>query len=105
MPRKPGEQSSTTRRLKENKTYNAVRPKRHEFYNTARWQKLRAWFRGQHPLCQECERQGRVNPSKIVDHIVSIEDGGDMTSADNLQALCVACHNRKHFKASHSNVL
>jgi 5-methylcytosine-specific restriction protein A len=98
MPRKTGEKSSAENRLRANRAYNAGRPARHEFYNTAQWQKLRAWFRGQHPLCQECEKQGAITPSRIVDHIVPIEEGGSALDTENLQALCVACHNRKHFK-------
>jgi 5-methylcytosine-specific restriction protein A len=97
MPRKPGEQASKANTQRTSKAYNAARPARHEFYDTAQWKNLRAWFRGQHPLCQECERQGITTPSKIIDHIIPIEDGGDMLDAGNLQALCVACHNKKHF--------
>jgi 5-methylcytosine-specific restriction protein A len=35
-----------------------------------------------------CLAEGRVTQGVIVDHIVEIQDGGDLTSPDNLQTLC-----------------
>jgi 5-methylcytosine-specific restriction protein A len=96
MPRKPGERSSIDSRRKGNKDYNAARPARHKFYNTARWRRLRDWYRKRHPLCRECESRGIATVGVIVDHIIPIEDGGPLLDADNLQTLCVVCHNRKH---------
>lgn len=66
-----------------------------KFYHSARWKGLRDWFLTQHPLCEVCLREGRVEPAKIVDHIVEIKDGGARYDTDNLQALCDACHNKK----------
>jgi 5-methylcytosine-specific restriction protein A len=99
MPKRPGQQARVANRLKANKVYNAARPERHKFYNTARWRRLRDWYRKQHPLCRECEKRGIVTPGAVVDHIVPIEDGGALMDADNLQHLCMACHNRKHSKS------
>jgi 5-methylcytosine-specific restriction endonuclease McrA len=34
----------------------------------------------------------------MVDHIKPIKNGGDLMAMDNLQSLCVSCHNRKKAK-------
>lgn len=99
MPRKPGEIKSAMKKRAVNKIYNSARPKRHGFYQTSLWRKLRGRFIRQHPLCAECERQGFVRAASIVDHIVPIEEGGGMAAEENLQSLCVSCHNKKHFKS------
>jgi 5-methylcytosine-specific restriction protein A len=36
-----------------------------------------------------------IVPTKIIDHIKPILDGGDEWDRDNLQGLCESCHNRK----------
>jgi 5-methylcytosine-specific restriction protein A len=46
------------------------------------------------PLCAECERQGRVTPAKIRDHVRPLAFGGTDTEA-NTQPLCIACHDIK----------
>lgn len=96
MPRRPGEKTRAANRLAQNKIYNKNRPARHKFYDTSQWRKLRAWLLRSHPLCAQCEREGRVIPGVLVDHIVPIEDGGSRTEVSNLQVLCLACHNKKH---------
>jgi 5-methylcytosine-specific restriction endonuclease McrA len=37
-------------------------------------------------------------PAKIVDHIKEIKDGGDRLSLENLQSMCIPCHNIKTAK-------
>lgn len=76
------------------KVYDQARPEA-KFYHSARWKRLRAWFLRRHPLCEMCLKDGRVTPSKVVDHIQEIADGGARYDTDNLQALCIACHNSK----------
>lgn len=49
----------------------------------------------QQPMCEECERRGRLTPAQMVDHIVPINKGGAPLDMDNLQSLCNACHARK----------
>lgn len=85
-------QHSNIRRI-EDKNYKARRTDIEEqaFYKTVRWRKLRAWKLKQYPLCEVC---GAV--AVLVDHIVPIKEGGEPLLAENLQSMCVACHNRKH---------
>jgi 5-methylcytosine-specific restriction protein A len=78
-----------------NAAVNANRESTDKFYNTQRWKKLRAFYRKRHPLCEECQKEGRVTPSVIVDHVNPIKEGGSPLDWDNLQALCWSCHSKK----------
>lgn len=98
MPRKPGEQYAKKKRQKSNEVYNRSRPERDKQYYSRQWKRVSRLYRQQHPLCEECEREGRVTPAELVDHIVAVSDGGSMWEWENLQSLCWACHNRKHGK-------
>jgi 5-methylcytosine-specific restriction protein A len=71
------------------------------FYSSAAWVKLRNWYRNAHPLCEECDKKGRIRQMKIVDHIQAIRDGGGALDAANLQSLCDSCHNSKSGKERH----
>ena len=62
----------------------------------ARWRKARKTFLEQHPLCAECQRNGRLTPATVVDHIVPHR--GDMRlfwDEKNWQPLCKSCHDEK----------
>lgn len=65
------------------------------FYLTPQWRRFRDSYIRRHPLCEQCEREQRVTPSRMVDHIVPLEDGGAKTSDENAQALCWPCHGVK----------
>lgn len=63
---------------------------------TRAWEIARAAWLKQHPLCAECERQGRVTPATVVDHIVPHRGSrAKFWKSDNFQSLCVTCHQRK----------
>lgn len=64
----------------------------------ADWQRLRALFLQQHPLC-ECEdcQAGklRITPATVVDHIQPIEERPELRlDPANLRAMAKACHDR-----------
>lgn len=64
------------------------------FYCSAAWIKLRDYKRQQNPLCEECERQGRVRAMHAVDHIRPRREWPELElEYDNLQSLCEHCHN------------
>ena len=49
------------------------------------------------PLCELCLRAGKIEPATLVDHIVALEDGGELLPAiDGLMSMCISCHNMKH---------
>ena len=66
-----------------------------EVYGTRRWRRLRAIQLARQPLCQECEKVGRVTPATVADHKTPIRQGGEKWSIDNLQSLCARCHQAK----------
>ena len=65
------------------------------FYLSVQWRRFRDWYIKQHPICEQCDKEGRLTPTVMVDHIVEISDGGALTSEDNVQALCWKCHGIK----------
>lgn len=58
------------------------------------WQKMRELYLQQFPLCVDCDRQGRIRLADQVDHIVPLAKGGT-DAFNNLQGLCVECHQIK----------
>ena len=62
----------------------------------SQWRKARDGFLALHPLCIECEAEGRVEAATVVDH--RIPHKGDMVKfwqVENWQPLCAAHHNIK----------
>ena len=59
------------------------------FYTTSAWIKIRDRRRIESPICVECEKQGKIRPMKIVDHVFSIEERPDLAlEYSNTQSLC-----------------
>jgi 5-methylcytosine-specific restriction endonuclease McrA len=73
------------------------------FYNSSKWRKFSRFYKDNHPLCIECEREGLVGPADVTDHIIRIEAGGDKWSEDNMQSLCNQHHNSKSGRESGAN--
>jgi 5-methylcytosine-specific restriction enzyme A len=62
----------------------------------SQWDKARRTYLTRHPLCVQCEKEGRVVVAVVVDHVVPHK--GDQRlfwDTANWQALCVMHHNRK----------
>jgi len=55
------------------------------------WKRIRDRFLGEHPLCERCQKEGRLTPAEEVHHIVPLSRGGTHAT-DNLMALCTGCH-------------
>lgn len=80
--------------------------------NSRRWRRLRAAYLSAHPLCEDCEQQGRTTIATEVHHIRPIEERAgrpdDMRELAfnpcNLRALCRPCHIEVH-RVLHSNSL
>ena len=66
-------------------------------YHTSRWTRLSRRYRAMHPLCAECQRNGRIEPATCVDHVVPWPICGEERFFDesNLQPLCDKCNNLK----------
>ena len=73
-----------------------VREKSAEPYHTYRWAKLSRAFRAEHPLCEECRKNGIIKAATCVDHIEPWPICGDrFYDRSNLQALCDECNHLK----------
>jgi len=57
-------------------------------------QRLRDQLFDKHPLCVECESQGRTTIATIRDHVQNLADRG-RDDERNVQPLCAACHDAK----------
>ena len=71
------------------------------FYHTTQWRKLAKAHKAAHPLCVECQKEGRIKAVEVTDHIIAMEDGGCSNCWDNLQSLCHSCHNSKSARERH----
>jgi len=65
-------------------------PETNRRYGSA-WRRIRAAYIAAHPLCEQCERAGRLTPAREVHHILPLSQGGTHTE-ENLMALCTPCH-------------
>jgi 5-methylcytosine-specific restriction protein A len=72
------------------------RPNAHRRGYTRDWQKARLRFLAAHPLCSECEKDGRVEPATVVDHNTPHKgDPGLFWNESNWSPLCGRHHNIK----------
>jgi len=61
-----------------------------------KWQKARAHYLRENPLCVKHEARGEVEPATVVDHIVPhLGDKALFWDRNNWQSLCSRCHNIK----------
>lgn len=64
-------------------------------YN-ARWRRYRILFIREHPLCRECQAEGKLTPTFAIDHIIPHRGDYDLFwDEDNHQPLCERHHNSK----------
>lgn len=72
-----------------------------KFYNSKQWKELRDEIRRERQMrCDSCHRL--IKGKSICDHIVEVspsnyEDERITLNKDNLQLLCIECHNTKTF--------
>jgi 5-methylcytosine-specific restriction endonuclease McrA len=72
------------------------------FYHSKAWETCRQSYLVTHSLCERCLAKGRIVPAKIVHHKIYLDDRlvNDPEIAlnhENLEAVCVDCHNKEHF--------
>lgn len=66
--------------------------------NGTAWRKLRAQVLADQPLCDHCQRQGRLTPALEVDHI---DNNPSNNERSNLVGLCRPCHSTKTARYEH----
>lgn len=69
-----------------------------EFYLSTKWKKKReAILRRDHYRCVECKKYGRITEAVLVHHIKTLEEYPELALvSNNLESLCIKCHNQKH---------
>lgn len=74
-----------------------------KFYKGKRWKKTReAYIKTVGGLCERCLKNGEIKPAYIVHHKVhltedNVSDDQYAYDFNNLEALCLECHNAEHF--------
>jgi len=74
------------------------------FYKSKAWQRCRsAYIASVGGLCERCLARGFITPGYIVHHkeyidMNNITDPNVLLSFDNLEYLCLKCHNQEHFE-------
>jgi 5-methylcytosine-specific restriction enzyme A len=89
---KPTYTGTTTKRQR----YDEGRGTASERGYGSRWQKARAIWLANNPLCVQCKAEGRIVAANEVDHITPHK--GNMAifwDSDNWQSLCKPCHSKK----------
>lgn len=62
----------------------------------AKWRASRMRYLRRYPLCMECQRNGKLVPATVVDHILPHRGDEDLFwDQNNWQPLCKRCHDRK----------
>lgn len=71
-----------------------------KIYQSTQWRKLRLQQLTKEPLCINFHvcHNSTENSTMIADHIKEIASGGEAYSIDNLQSICLSCHNTKTAK-------
>jgi 5-methylcytosine-specific restriction endonuclease McrA len=73
-----------------------------KFYESQTWRDCQAaYMKKANHLCERCLAKGIHEPARIVHHRIHLtqENLGDpelMYGFDNLEALCIECHNTEH---------
>lgn len=99
--------------------YKTIEQKR-KFYDSGDWKRLRAEVKQRDNYeCQPCKRNGLVSIDTneysesarrkkiqlVVHHIKELEDHPELAlDIDNLETVCVDCHNREHDRVFERNV-
>ena len=70
------------------------------FYNSTAWKKVsRAYMQSKFYLCERCGRPATICHHRTYLNDVNVRDPEIALSFDNLEALCLDCHNREHMRA------
>ena len=59
------------------------------------WKRIRDRYAAEHPLCEQCLKEGRLTPVQEVHHILPVSKGGTH-ARENLMSLCQSCHTKIH---------
>ncbi len=75
-----------------------------KFYKNSAWENCRAaYLQTVQGNCERCIKKGILEPAKIVHHKIhlneaNVNDPEVAYGFENLEALCLDCHNKEHFE-------
>ncbi|TLS37746.1 HNH endonuclease [Pseudalkalibacillus caeni] len=69
-----------------------------KFYQCKEWRKLRLKIlKRDNYECQTCKRNGKVGKAENVHHIKEVKKYPELALVeDNLECICIPCHNEEH---------
>lgn len=68
------------------------------FYKSARWRRCReSYILSVYGLCERCNGPGYIVHHKEYINASNIDDPNVTLNHDNLEYLCLPCHNKEHF--------
>lgn len=71
------------------------------FYNSTAWRKTqKAYMQSKNYTCERCGRTADIVHHKIHINPANINDTSITLDWNNLEALCIECHNTEHFTKS-----
>lgn len=71
-----------------------------QFYNSKAWKRTRRlYLLSVNFICERCGKPADVVHHKNYINLENINDFNTLLSFDNLEALCMDCHNKEHFKS------
>lgn len=74
-----------------------VSKERKQFYNSARWNRCRlAYLKKRKYICERCGEAARIVHHKTYITDENLYDPTISLDENNLEALCLECHNREH---------
>jgi len=74
-------------------------PKVYKFYQSSAWKKCRdAYMSSKYYICERCGDAATICHHKTYITTTNIDNPDITLSHDNLEALCLDCHNKEHFK-------
>lgn len=75
------------------------------FYKSAEWRKVStAYMESKHYICERCGRPATICHHKTWLNDVNVHDPAIALSFDNLECLCIDCHNAEH-SSNHNKTL
>ena len=75
------------------------KPFREKLYDRRQWRRRSAMQLKAHPMCQDCEQQGRTREAVLSHHIVPHNGNEVLFHLGELRSLCHPCHLRVHGRA------
>lgn len=62
------------------------------WYSDRRWRKIRAIHLAKEPLCRFCQKEGRLTPADVVDHVIPHKGDRHIFWYGERMSLCHSCH-------------